>query len=564
MKMFQMLLMLSVFFVTKAQKPESFIMPMAVRPVVSGSFAELRTNHFHSGIDLTTSGKIGLPVMSVHSGFVSRIKVSTSGYGKALYVEHPNGLTSVYAHLDGYSPRLDSVVRAHQYSKESFEVEIHFNPDALPVMQGEVVAFSGNSGSSGGPHLHFELRDTQTQEPIDPMPHMLGIKDDVPPTVYGIKLYPLSPVSRVGGGVEPLYLPVVSSGNRYILKESRVAAAGRIGVGVHVTDFLTDNHRKCGVIDIRLYCDDQLIFHSNMGRFSFSQTRYINSFIDYKERIRNLRFIQKSFVDPNNRLSNYLKSSDLLIAPSEEKKMRYEIRDASGNLSQVEFVLKGVEPLERPSLVKLSHGEHRLFWRRGLSLDTVGLSIHIAPGSVYKDELVRLGTSRVAGFDNPVYHVGSDDVAVHEPYELSINIPHNALMVPEKTYIAYIDSKNKANYMGGSILNNRLVVKSRVFGRFTVMTDSLPPSIVVKKMPEGDHRSKSWMEITIKDEQSGIAYYRCEINGKWQLFEYDHKTSMLRGDLRRMGLKRGERHQLHVMVKDARGNESVQKYSFLY
>ena len=565
MRFVSVFVLLSVFCTARAGESEPFIMPMKVKPVVSGSFAELRTNHFHSGIDLTTVGKIGCPVLSVFSGFVSRVKVSSGGYGKAIYVEHPNGLTSVYAHLDHYSPSIDSLVRAHQYNKESFEVEIHLNPGAIPVGRGEVIAFSGNSGSSGGPHLHFELRDTQTQEPVDPMPYMTGIKDDVPPVVYGIKLYPLSSISKIGAGTAPVYLPVVASGKQYVLKENRVVTvAGKIGIGVHVTDFLTENHRKCGVSDIQLFCGDQLVFHSNMGRFSFSQTRYINSYIDYHERMRNSRFIQKSFVEPNNRLSNYIEAKDLVVEPGEEKNMRYEIRDVSGNLSVVSFILKGGEPRDKSAKPKLSTGEHQLYWRRGFSLDTTGLSVYVAPGSVYQDQVIRLGISQLPGFANPVYQLGSDDIPVHEPYELSIDIPAKALAQPEKAYIAYIDSKNKANYMGGSILNNQLVVKSRVFGRFTVLTDTQSPSIVVKTVANGDHRAKPILSVTIKDDQSGIAFYRCEVNGQWQLFEYDPKTSMLSGDLRQMNLKKGTKHQLVVKVQDSRGNERIQKYSFLY
>ncbi len=564
-KFFTVLVLLLSLFIAKAEGDEPFNMPMKIKPVVSGSFAELRANHFHSGIDLTTSGKLGYPVFSVYSGFVSRIKVSASGYGKAIYVEHPNGLTSVYAHLNGYCEKIDSLVRTHQYEKESFEVEIHLNPGVLPVDGGEVIAFSGNSGSSGGPHLHFELRHTPTQEPLDPMPYMVGIKDNVAPMVYGIKLYPLSPVSKIGSGVAPVYLPVMAAGTKYVLQENRtVTVAGKIGVGVHVTDFLTDNQRRCGVSDIRLFCGDQLIFHSDLTRFSFDQTRYINSFIDYQDRMRNMRFIQKSFVEPNNRLKIYKEAKELVIKPGEEKQMRYEIRDITGNLSVVVLNLKGSEPLEKTVRPLLAAGDHQLYWRRGLSLDTTGLSVYIAPESVYSDQIIRMDISQTTGFANPVYRVGSSDIPTHEAFELAIEIPAKELPHLDKTYIAYIDSKNKSNFMGGSILNNRLVVKSRVFGRFTVMTDTQPPMVTIKAQPNADHRSKPLLTITISDTQSGIAFYRCQIDGQWQLFDYDPKSSLLSGDLRRMNLKRGVKHQLEVKVTDARGNERVQKYSFLY
>lgn len=551
--------------ILQAQNGDGFQMPMKITPVVSGSFGELRANHFHSGIDLTTVGRIGVPVYASWPGFVSRIKISSGGYGKALYVEHPNGLTSVYAHLNGYSPRIDSVVRARQYADESFEIEIHPKPNEINIAGGELVAYSGNTGSSGGPHLHFELRHTELQDPIDPMPYMPSIKDDVKPSVYGVKLYPLSPVSKVGNGSVAVYLPVVPAGDVYKLKENQfVSVAGKIGVGVHVTDFLSNNKRNCGVSDIKLFCDGKLMFQSNVGHISFAETRYINSFIDYSDRIRNNRFIQKSFVDDNNRSSVYQKKDELEILPGQQKQMRYEIRDISGNLSVIEFVLKGVEPFGEPKRQPLRMGEFRVGWRRGIAVDTAGLSVFIPAESLYRDEVIKVGVSRSTSYANPLYQVGSDDIAIHAPFELSIPIPETELSNPTKCYIAHIDSKNRVNYMGGSILNDRLILKSRIFGRFTVLTDKEAPMVVIKKVADNNHRTQPFINITIKDEKSGIAFYRCEIDGKWQLFEYDYKTASLKGDLRRMNLEKGRKHQLVVTVKDARGNEKTENYLFLY
>ncbi len=563
MRVFLIIMMFFSLVAANGQKSETFVMPMNITPAVSGSFAELRTNHFHSGTDLSTVGKIGVPVYSVLPGFVSRIKVAWGGYGKALYIEHPNGMTSVYGHLSAYCGVVDSLVRAQQYLQESFEVEIHLKPGELNVAAGELVALSGNSGSSGGPHLHFEMRDTQTQDPVEPMDYLTYVKDDVAPVVYGIKIYPQSPVSKVAQGSVPIYYPVVATGGIYTLKDLQtITAAGKIGIGVHVVDFLTGNHRKCGVADIRLLCDGELIFHSNLSRISFANTRYVNSYIDYADRINLSRFIQKSFVDPNNRLECYIKKEQLAIEAGEVKKMRYEIRDARGNMSVVEFTIKGVDTLAKPIVRPLANGERRLLWRRGLACESDGVSVFIAPESVYRDEIIKIATAGIP--DNPVYQVGSYDIPIHEPFELSIEIPQKYKSNIGKVYIAYIDNKNRYNYLGGSILNNKLIVKSRVFGRFTVVMDNTPPSVAIKPVQGNDYRNRQFIDITIKDEHSGIAYYRCEIDGKWQLFEYDPKTSLLRGDLKVMGLKRGGSHDMVVTVKDARGNEKIQKYSFIY
>lgn len=548
-----------------AQSNEGFAQPMKVTPVVSGSFAELRSNHFHSGTDLSTVGRIGVPVYSVMSGYVSRIKISSGGYGKALYIDHPNGQTSVYAHLDGYVGRIDSLVRATQYDEESYEVEILPEPGKIKVTIGEQVALSGNTGSSGGPHLHFEIRDTKTQDPIEPMSYLANIKDDVPPAVYGVKVYPLGSFSTVEKGGNAIYFPLVPSGGKYVLKDKKyINVAGEIGVGVHTIDFLTNNHRKCGIADIKLFCDDVLVFHSNLSRISFATTRYINSYIDYADRVQNTRFIQKSFVDPNNKLDVYRKHQMIEVIPGEHKNLKYEICDASNNLSIVEFVLVGVEPSQNPTDKKPGNNEYKVLWNRSFVYDTDDLSIYIAPESTYKDEIIKIAISKHQSFTNPVYQVGNYDVAIQNPYELSIAIPDNLIQNQDKSYIAAIDRNNKVSYMGGGVLNNRLVVKSRQFGRFTVLADNVAPTVTIKPVTNNDYSAKRYLDITIKDDGSGISSYRCEIDGKWQLFEYEYKAALLRGDLSKMKLKKGTKHNLVVKVKDAVGNEKIQNYSFIY
>lgn len=534
---------------------DSFVLPLKQAPVMSGSFAELRSNHFHSGVDFTTLGRVGVPVYASAGGFVSRVKISAGGYGKAVYLEHSNGTTTVYAHLERFAPRLDSLVRKQQYAKESFEIEWQLGRDEIRFEQGELLAFSGNSGSSGGPHLHFEIRDTETQDPLQPLGLLNGIPDQVAPVIHGIKLYPLSAYSKIGAGTESFYYTAIPGQDGFTLKDrSHIVAAGKIGVAVHVTDYFSNNSRRCGVSKIRLFEDDRLIFHADLNRFSFAETRYINSYIDYAERHQRKRFLQKSFLDPNNRLSMIQKAEELSIQLGEEKKMRYEVEDASGNTSRLEFVIKGSEPFK--DAVKPKAGLHRAGWRMAWSVDTAGYRAYVAPESFYKDEYLNVDLIALQGFENRVFVLGNEAIPVHEQVEITLPVPakwHNCLT---KVYIAQVKPDGKTQHLGGVVRNQSIVTRIRNLGRFTVLMDHTPPSVQIRP-PAGKGTPAKILHIHLRDAQSGISTYRVEIGGKWQLFEYDSKTDTLLGDLSQMKLTRGKNYPIKIQVTDWCGNQKT-------
>ena len=255
-----------------------FQFPLDIEAVISGSFGELRASHFHSGVDFTTQGKIGLPVYSVDYGHISRIVVSPVGYGKALYIDHPNGYTSVYAHVNDFAPKIETIVNNLQYQKETFAFEQYFKPGEIVVAKGELIAYSGNTGSSGGPHLHFEIRETEQQKPVNVHFLNLPVKDDIPPHIEAICIYPLDETSRVNGKSTPLYLQAVKTQGRYYIKGNpRITASGTIGLGIETLDYFTGSWRKCGVYSIVLKVDNKNWFESRLDAFLFSQTRYLNS-----------------------------------------------------------------------------------------------------------------------------------------------------------------------------------------------------------------------------------------------------------------------------------------------
>lgn len=557
--------------VVNAQKPvpNEFLPPMQIPPVVSGTFGELRANHFHSGLDLTTNGTIGHKVVAVADGIVSRIKVSATGYGKAVYIRHNNGYTTVYGHLDDYSPKIDSFVLAQQYLKESFEMDWIGEESSLKVTAGEVIGFSGNSGSSGGPHLHFEIRDSRTEYPINPLLFYRTHRDDVKPNIRGIQLFPTDKYSRVRGVAKPVYLKTVLKNGIYRLEGQPApipTAAGTIGAGIDVIDHLTANHRVCGVYSIRLLVDGQEIYFSEMERFGFHETRYINSHVDYETQILTGRKVQKSAVDINNKLSIYKNLENrghLNIEAGKSYLFRYEVRDTYGNESVAEFTVKGVKPPELS--VEKSDSSIYVKANRSFQKKNEFYEVFIPENTFYTDVPFSISAiSAPSGAVSRAFRVGARTIPLHTAISLQLKVPQDVDHLKQKVVMAKIGTNGKPSYAGGQYKFGWVIAKIRELGDYTLMVDTVAPVVSLRNpAPNFNYKGRKTLELTITDNFSGIATYRCEINGFWELMEYDAKTNRLICPLYKLKIEKNKKHSFKVMVTDNAGNSTVRNYTII-
>ena len=544
-----------------------FQLPIDIPLIVSGSFGELRANHFHSGIDFTTQGKTGLPVYSIEYGHVSRVVVASGGYGKALYIDHPNGHTSVYAHLDHFAPKIEAIITNLQYQKESFEIEQYFEPGEIVVKMGEVIAYSGNSGSSGGPHLHFEIRETEQQKPVNVQFFNLPVKDDVPPHIEAVCIYPLDANSRVNGKKEPLYLPVVKTQNGYILKNNPpLAASGTIGIGVETLDYLSGSWRKCGVYAIRMLVDGGEWFESRLGGFLFSQTRYLNSHIDYGRKQQTKHTIQKSFLDINNKLHIYHVSSDrghIMMEAGAVRTIEYEIRDAAGNRSQLSFTIHGTLPPQ--PLESSIPFQAMIDAKKSYHFDADGFSAEIPANSFYTDIPAHFEVTPNNGTGyGKLFSVLDPSIPVHNFMEISMPIPQE-LQTAKGLTGARINNGNGLVFAGGKRNGDQWVIRTREPGVYCFTTDTVSPSIrLLQSPPNRNYTGRDIISIAIKDGFSGISDYRVTIDGRWALFEYDAKNNVLNGLFRNLRIAKDSSHSLEVMAVDQTGNQQVFKTSFIY
>ncbi len=537
--------------VTKGEVPYAKPLDTAVR--MSASFAELRANHFHSGIDMSTSGATGINVFAAEEGYVSRIKVSAFGYGRALYIDHPDGRTTVYAHLNQYAPKIEAYVRAEQLKRKSFEVDLYPSSDALPVERGEVVAFSGNTGSSGGPHLHFEVRDTKSERPLNPLAYLAAVDDNMAPTIYGAKLYALGDETQVSGRIADKYYA------RADIAGKTIDVVGHVGIGLHCTDFFTSDGRPCGVVEIRLYDGNELIFNSVLDTLSFDKTRFINSYIDYAEWQSNKRFVQKSFVEPGNQLDNYRVAKEMNVADGETHQMRYEVFDFAGNKSVMSFTLRGKASAQKPAVAE--HKGYEVDWRRTWAIDTMGISVIVPRESFYKNEWLEIAAKPSEQLRQTVWTIGSGKTPVHKEITVALPVPEHLRSIdPKKVIVVQVDAKNRLSSLATSSEDTMVVAKPRTLGRFAVACDTIAPT-VVSRNTRSNLVGTNFVMVGLTDNLSGIAKYDCYIDGEWKIFEYDYKKTMLKARVESLELEKG-RHTVEAVVSDACGNETRFEWSF--
>ena len=280
---------------------------------LSGSFGEIRKNHFHSGIDIRTQGVQGKPVYAIADGYISRINISPGGFGKAIYLNHPNGYTSVYGHLKSCAGAIGSWIKTQQYKKESFAIDTEVPAGLLKVKKGDIIAYSGNSGASAGPHLHFEVRDSDNQDAIDPLLFGFMPADGVPPKISFIKIYPWDENARINGKSEAVIIPVSGNGSACKLKNSDTTElSGNIIFGIETSDN-AEGGLKTGVSAIDLALDGTGVFSQQIRRFAFSETRYVNTLMDYPCFVRTRHKFQRSYIAPNNKLSIYKDVKNTLV-----------------------------------------------------------------------------------------------------------------------------------------------------------------------------------------------------------------------------------------------------------
>ena len=523
---------------------------------LSGNFGELRSNHFHGGLDFKTQGVVGKPLLAIADGYISKVTVTPGGYGNALYLTHDNGYTSVHGHLDRFLPEIAELVRQKQYAEQAFAVTLEFGPDEFRFRQGEVVAYAGNTGYSFGPHLHMEIRKTATNEPIDPLPFFKDkITDNIAPRATRIMVYgdeyrgkvalnkPMKGVAEVDGRIiVNCQLSIVNC----------MEAWGRISTAISANDYMNGTNNNYGVRYVRLYVDDQLVSSSDVDRFSFDENRLINSWTDYAEQRRSGRWYMRSAIAENNDLRMLHADADrgwVTINEERDYHFRYELEDLYGNRSNYRFVVRGKRmdiPQHLPDYYYLMDAS------RPNRFYTQGFELWIPEGELFDDVELAYDVVPSAADQAPHYQLTHSRIPLRKAAEITIPVSPRQGTDPKKLYVARVDGNGRA-YCGGTYKYGRITANITELGTYTVCADTVAPKIT----PIG---STSWRKqgrivLRIADGETGIRDYRGTIDGRWVLFQYSSKHARLTCDLKAEGIGHGK-HEIEIVVTDMRGNKS--------
>lgn len=534
-----------------------FLPPMDIPLILAGTFGELRSDHFHSGLDLKTQQREGLSVRSIEEGIVTRIKISHWGYGKVLYVAHPNGYTSVYAHLKKFAPPLEEYIKKVQYAKQSYEVEIFPDYGELKVSKGAVIAYSGNTGGSSGPHLHFEIRNSLTERPINPLLFGYQIRDATNPTLLGLFGYPLSEDAVIDRSQERTPLNFTKQGDGSFLAD-KINAIGTIGFGINGFDRLDMAANQNGLYRIRQTVNGRVQSEFDFESFSFAQTRYINTLIDYEHLHSRGQRIQKCFKEPHNRLDIYKvlhNNGKIEVVEGQSYTVEILLSDFAGNTTRLLIPVEGKR--EVPKTVR-ERGEttNLILADKPSSFDLGAAKVYFPANTFYEDFHIRLqrGKDTVGIHDN--------SVATHRNFTIAFDPLNHPEPHRKQLFIARLDAKGRPSHLKTYKREGAFTTRTRTLGNYTLLRDSIAPKIVPKNFKEGQLLNNySYLSLTITDDLSGIADYRATLNGEWILMEYEPKTNTITYNFDDK-IQNATQCDLEVTVTDNVGNSSRYNLTF--
>ncbi len=525
---------------------------MDIPLILSGTFGELRSNHFHSGIDIKTQQRQGLPVFSIGEGTVTRIKISHWGYGKVLYISHPNGYTSVYAHLQKFGPKIEKYVKDLQYKKQEYELEVFPEFGVLPVTKGDTIAYSGNTGGSSGPHLHFEIRNALDEKPTNPLLYGMEVRDATNPVISGLYAYPLSDNAQVNQNGKRTEIRFKRQTDGSFLADS-VVASGRIGFGIKTYDRQDMAANKNGVYQIVQKVDGKTYTDLDFDTFSFGETRYINTLIDYPYYARYQDRIQTCFRMPGNELSLYntlFNEGAIDVEHGSDYEVEMVISDLAGNqtLLRIPVVGNALPVLEEDTPEKTPYF---VFAGKPASFKLEGAQVYFPANSFYQDTYLNLES------DTTFIRIHEPTIPVHRNFTLTFDVSHLPESGRERYYIARLDESDRPQFQKTFRRGDTFTARSRGLGRYTLALDTVPPVVRPKNF-----KAKQWLtnyrylSLKISDDLSGISSYSATLNGRWILMEYEPKTRTLTYNFDDQILGQ-QQCNLEVEVTDNVGNTEV-------
>jgi len=544
-KSFLSFCLLSILFKLNSQE-YNLNSPIDLPLNLSGTFGEFRSSHFHYGLDITTNKKPGYSVYSIDNGSIIRIRVSTSGYGKALYIDHSNGLTSVYGHLKEFSPKIQEYIKEQQYLNKSYNIQKFFNVGDLVVNRGDLIGYSGNTGGSSGPHLHFEIRDTKSQNPINPLSFKYKYEDNKRPVIRSLYIFDETDSFKKNNPKKYFIKKI----NDSIYESKKVLYNNKIGIGVEVYDRQSaNNYNRNGVYEIRMYLDSILSFSYKMDNINISESIFRKVFYDYSLlKTKGIR-VQKVYHPPNSKLSflNHNTSTGIFeLNDNVEKDVLIEVIDWNNNKSYLNFKIEGIVS----NIIEKPISGIEILPKQKYQIIKDNIEIGFKKNSFFNKVALNIES------DNDTLMIGEDIYPLRKSYKIKILKQVEDSIIRRQSYIGLINKDGKLSYLNTSKKDEFFSTNSSILGSYVISRDSISPEVKPLNFSlNKDISNQKTIRLRVYDRTSGIKSYNVLINDKWALFEYEPKSNLIFHQIEDGIIKNGE-NNINIKVTDGVGNET--------
>lgn len=533
-------------------------------PTIVGNFGEPRRLHFHTGLDFRTNQEEGHAVFAAADGYVSRINVSGVGYGNALYITHPNGYVTAYGHLQQFNYKIAQRLRKEQYAKESFAVDFYLSTNELPVKKGDTIALSGNSGGSGGPHLHFEIRDS-LEHVYNPLLFGYKLKDVMKPIISYLKFYPLDDLKNKCDGYRAKLIRN-KEGNYEVTGGIVKLNASQVGFSVNAYDVMNLTEAHTGIYNITVFDGDKMIYEYQIDRISFPERRYVMSHIDYPIFMNESRkSFHKCFVEPGNKCpvySNLLNAGAINISDNKQHDIHIEVSDYAGNVSLIKFKIQNDKTSVLFKVKELKYTT-RFDFDHENEFSNSDVKVQIPQGCLFDNVFFNYSSalSTEPNIFSKIHQLDNSNTQVFDWFDLSIKTENLNPLLVDKAVVVFKDGAGATTSRGGKFEKGLIVTKAREFGTYYVRLDTTKPQIKILNVVSGRNmRNYNKILVKISDNLSGITDFDTYIDGKWMVTVYDAKSAMLTHTLDPK-LLAGE-HIFKIVVTDERKN--VAEYSIKF
>ena len=559
----KILLLSSLFFhflcFSQEKYPQNYFSdPLEIPIFLSGSFGELRSNHFHAGLDIKTQGREGLNVLAAAEGYVSRIKVQQFGYGKVIYITHPNGFTTVYGHLSKYADKIEEYVKSVQYKKEDYNTgDLYFKENIFPVQKGEIIALSGDTGGSGGPHLHFEIRSTLTENFINPLLFGLEVKDTIAPAFQDLKVYALNADARINQQGKSFQISIKNiRKGKYIA--DRITASGLIGFGVNVSDRFNNSYNINGIFSLEMLVNGNKVYYHDVETFSFAESKFLNLHIDYEHYKRYRKKYQKTYKETASNLSTYkdlINNGKINIEQGLNYTVEIIAKDFEGNLSSITIPIAGKE--SNPILTEKK--------------DTTAYKVIAMNFNKFREENITVAFPKKTFYEDVyldfkvhdgVAKIHTAIIPLDNSYTLTFDVSKYSETEKEFLYIANVDNPKYPRYQSTRKKDSTFFTTTKNLGNYTLLSDKQKPIIKLLYFKDQQWLSNSeTIKVMISDIGSDIKNYRATLDDEWVLMELNHKKNILTYNFSDKKLV-GSKHIFKIVVSDNVGNTNELSATF--